>query len=162
MTITYAIDTDTGLWWSRVEGHLTAGQHRIAVPVLNYDEIGAGGDFTQPFTFHLEAMGIEALLRANLRWTRQAPLPVRNLHRGFWGLKPLEASRETLTDRQAAVLAILESQGGPMTEGEVARQWGRRPGAALSFLRQLAAKGLVEGRAEGGVSVWRVGTSSPS
>ena len=163
MRITYAIDGDSGQWWSRVEGHPHAGQQKVAVPVLDYDEIGADGDFTKPFTYHLEAMGIEALFQANLRWTRQASLAVRNTHREFWGVGPLRASTGSLTDRQAAVLAILQSQGDPMTAAEVTRRWGRRLGAAVPFLRQLAAKGLVKPIAGGAVLLWRAtGPSPPS
>jgi hypothetical protein len=93
LIITYAVDLQTGQWWSRVEGHTTAGKQKVALPVLDYEAIGVGGDFTKPLTFHLEAMGIEALLHADLRWTRKASVAVKNMHRAFWGMPPLRPGR---------------------------------------------------------------------
>jgi len=95
LTITYALDRDTGLFWSRVENHPTAGNQKIAVPILDYEAIGAGGDFTQPLTYNLERMGIEALIHARLKWTRKAPSVVKDMHRAFWGLPPLRPGRHS-------------------------------------------------------------------
>jgi len=88
----FAIDLDTGQVWSRLEGDPTVGSLRIAVPLLEYEKIGEGGDFCQPFTHHLERMDITALIHARLRWTRKVPLEAKNLHREFWGMKPLSVS----------------------------------------------------------------------
>jgi hypothetical protein len=76
-----------------VENHPTAGNDKIAIPILDYDRIGEGGDFTGPLTYHLEAMGIDALFHARLKWTRKAPSAVKDMHRAFWGMPPLRPSR---------------------------------------------------------------------
>jgi hypothetical protein len=89
LTITYAVDSDTGQVFSRVEGHPTAGLNKVCVPVLEYEKIGEDGDFTKPLTYRLEAMEIEALLHARLRWTRKVAVETKNEHRSFWGMKPL-------------------------------------------------------------------------
>ena len=100
LTITYAIDLDTGQVWSRVEGHRTAGLHKIGVPILEYARIGEGGDFTKPFTYELEAMGIEALLHARLKWTRKIPVETKNYHRRFWGMKDTPEKPEEGSTRE--------------------------------------------------------------
>lgn len=88
----YAIDLDTAQIWSRLEGDPAAGSMKIGCPVLEYEKIGEGGDFTKPLTYRLEAMGIEALLHARLKWTRKIPTETKNLHRRFWGMKPLKSA----------------------------------------------------------------------
>ena len=93
-TITYAIDLDTGQVWSRLEGDPSVGDQKIAVPVLQYDKIGEGGDFSKPLTYRPERMDVTALIHARLRWTRKVPVQIRNQHRRFWGLKPLPTSEE--------------------------------------------------------------------
>jgi hypothetical protein len=89
-TITYAVDLDTGRAWSRVEGHPTAGDLKVAVAVLDYERIGEGGSFSGPLTYNLEAMDVSALIHARLRWTRKVPLEAKNLHRRFWGMPLLK------------------------------------------------------------------------
>lgn len=93
-TITYGIDLDTGLVFSRLEGDPTVGDMKIAVPVLQYERIGENGDFTKPLEYRLERMSTTALIHARLRWTRKIPLDAKNLHREFWGLQPLKPARE--------------------------------------------------------------------
>lgn len=152
----FAYDNDTGLWWSRVEDHPAATTEKIAVPILDYEAIGVDGDFTRPFEYRLEAMTTEALQHANLVWTRKVPLHIRNLHRDFWGLQALRPSRASLTSRQAAALQALESSDAPLIEPEVAERMGRKPGQALPFLLQIAAKGLVRVQNRGGCVLWAV------
>lgn len=91
-TITYAIDLDTGQVWSRLEGDPGVGDRKIAVPVLEYDKIGEGGDFSKPLTDRLERIDVTALVHARLRWTRKVPVQTKSQHRRFWGLKPLTVS----------------------------------------------------------------------
>jgi hypothetical protein len=43
-------------------------------------------------TYRLGRMDITALIHARLRWSRKVPLAVKNLHREFWGIKPLPVS----------------------------------------------------------------------
>jgi hypothetical protein len=85
----YAIDLDTGRVWSRLEGDRAVTNLKIAVPVLQYGQIGEGGDFTQPLTYNLETMDVSALIHARLLWTRKIPLTEKNLHRQFWGMPKL-------------------------------------------------------------------------
>ena len=81
--IQYAVDQETGLVVSRVGS-------QVAWPVLQYQRIGQGGAFTQPFEYELEGFGVhEGLSGARLRWTRKVPVEVKNLHRAFWGMGPV-------------------------------------------------------------------------
>lgn len=90
----YAVDLDTGQVLSRLEGDREIGNLRVAVPLLEYDKIGEGGDFSQPFTYRLERMGVMALIHARLRWTRKVPVETKNIHRRFWGLSELPVRPE--------------------------------------------------------------------
>lgn len=90
----FAVDLDTGQVWSRLEGDPAVGSLRIAVPVLEYDKIGEGGDFSHPLTYRLERMEVTALIHARLRWTRKIPVETKNLHRGFWGMSELPARQK--------------------------------------------------------------------
>lgn len=154
-SLMFAYDNNTGLWWSRIEDP-SVPEKKIAVPVLDYEAIGAGGDYTRPFEYRLEAFGVEVLRSADLTWTRKAPLHTRNAHRQFWGLAPLRPSRDTLTPLQTAALAALESSDVPLSEPEVAERMGRKPGRALPFLLQVAAKGLARVQDRGGCVLWAV------
>jgi hypothetical protein len=82
-TIQYAISQD-GHVYSRVGSE-------VAIPVLDYERIGEGGDFSKPFQYHLEKFSVYTLAGqwADLRWTRKIPVALKNLHRQFWGLPPL-------------------------------------------------------------------------
>ncbi len=79
--ITYAIHKDDGLVISRVGSE-------IAWPVLDYERIGEGGDFTGPLLYHLEKMPILSVPGTEwqrLRWTKKVPVQLKNRHRTFWG-----------------------------------------------------------------------------
>lgn len=82
--ITFAFNKDDGLVVSRVGSE-------IAVPVLDFEKIGEGGDFTQPFEYHLEKMPITAIGRdwPRYKWTKKIPVELKNRHRAFWGFTPL-------------------------------------------------------------------------
>lgn len=84
-TITYAICLDDGLTYSRCGD-------QIAVPVLQYEEFGKDGDFTKPFRYKLEKTPILDLAYCwpRFRWTKKIPNIVKNVHREFWGMKPLK------------------------------------------------------------------------
>jgi len=88
--ITYAVNDD-GTVYSRVDSE-------IAVPVLDFDGIGQGGDgfakgnFNGPMRYNLEKFSVHSLAGrewACLRWTKKIPVALKNLHRKFWGMKPL-------------------------------------------------------------------------
>ena len=87
--IRYATDSETGQVWSQVFGE------GLAVPILNYEKIGEGGDFSLPLTYTLEklegVLALSALVEAGdrLTWTRRIPGPIKNEHRELWGMKML-------------------------------------------------------------------------
>jgi hypothetical protein len=90
-TIQYAVSRDDGTVWSRVASE-------IACPVLDFEAIGQGGDgfakgdFNGPINHHLEKFPVHTVSRgewACLKWTKKVPVALKNLHRKFWGMKPL-------------------------------------------------------------------------
>lgn len=74
-TIQYAIHKDDGIVVSRVG-------RELAWPVIDFQSIGQDGDFTKPFDYNLA--------KFPLRWTKKIPVPLKNRHRKFWGMKPLK------------------------------------------------------------------------
>ena len=80
--ITYAEDMDTGLVISRVGSEL-------AWPILQYQEMAPENSFAP--SYELEKIALMAVARewSRLRWTREIPSSIKNLHREFWGMKPL-------------------------------------------------------------------------
>jgi len=94
--ITYGIEPD-GTVISRVDSE-------IAFPVLDFAAIGQGGDGFQPGDFRgperysLKKSPVHPYFRegdvtyAEVRWTKKIPIPVKNLHRKFWGMRPLKAN----------------------------------------------------------------------
>jgi hypothetical protein len=91
--ITYAIEEETGLVYSRVGG-------QCAVPVLDFEAIGKGGtgddgaeyppgDFRGPTRYHLEKCSVYEVGFGGLRWTKHIPLEIKNRHREFWEFPPL-------------------------------------------------------------------------
>jgi hypothetical protein len=83
LRITYAIDQDTGYVWSRVGS-------QVAVPIIDFDKMGPADAFA--IKAHLERMDVLAVTTdwRMLRWTRKIPVHLKNLHRAFWGMKPLQ------------------------------------------------------------------------
>lgn len=79
-TITYAIDKSDGLVYSRIGS-------MIAVPVLQWDKIGADGDYTAPLEYQLERCSVYELSYywSQLRWTKKIPVEIKNLHRSTGG-----------------------------------------------------------------------------
>jgi len=84
--ITYAVHGRDGLVISRVGSEL-------AWPILDYDAIGKDGDFTSPLQYKLKTIPVHEAIRewAMLKWTRKIPIEIKNLHRAYWGMKPLKA-----------------------------------------------------------------------
>ena len=81
--IQYAEDLDSGLVVSRVG-------REFAWPILQYDKIGEGGDFTKPFEYELERVGVFSTGPIRLRHTRKIPTTLKNTHRKFWGMPLLK------------------------------------------------------------------------
>jgi hypothetical protein len=83
--ITYAINQDDGIVVSRVGSE-------IAWPVLQYEKLGEGGDFTKPAEYALEKMpvtSVDGRTWQGLKWTKKIPVELKNRHREFWGFPKL-------------------------------------------------------------------------
>lgn len=80
--ITFAVSEDDGMVYSRVG-------NEVAYPVLQWEKIGEGGDFTQPLEYKLEKSSVFNLSYywPRLKWTRKIPTELKNRHRAFWGMK---------------------------------------------------------------------------
>jgi hypothetical protein len=81
--IRYGIDCETGLVWSRVGS-------QVALPVLQYDKMVPENNFQTQY--ELEIMDVIEVIGSMglVKWTRKIPLRLKNLHRAFWGMKPLQ------------------------------------------------------------------------
>ena len=84
--ITYAYDPETGCVYSRfiVDGN-TKG---FAIPVLDFVGMTPENNFAPSYT--LERFYSLCLAEWNrVIWTKKIPVSIKNLHRIFWGMKPL-------------------------------------------------------------------------
>jgi hypothetical protein len=81
-TIQYGIDKETSLVWSRVGS-------QVALPVLQYDKMVPETNFRT--VYELEIFDVIELVGSlgNVKWTRKIPTSIKDLHRVFWGMKPL-------------------------------------------------------------------------
>ncbi len=90
-TIQYAIDKETGLVWSRVGD-------QVAVPILDFKGMNASDGYKTHY--YLEKMGVfVACIGTDLKWTRKIHIEIKNMHRKFWGFKPLKAKDQNKTMR---------------------------------------------------------------
>ena len=82
-TITYAIDPNVGLVFSRCGS-------KMAIPVLDYD--GMKPENKYDMLYHLEECWDTDLVGVwhRLVWTRKIPIEIKNRHRRYWGMKPLK------------------------------------------------------------------------
>jgi hypothetical protein len=80
--IRYGIDRETGLVWSRVRS-------QIALPVLQFHKMVPDDNFQT--VYELEKMDVIEVIGSlrSVKWTRKIPAQIKNLHRVFWGMKPL-------------------------------------------------------------------------
>jgi hypothetical protein len=85
-TIQYAIDSETGLVWSRVGD-------ACAVPVLDFE--GMKPENKYEMAYDLKKIPVLQIAGGwhYLKWTRKIPTKVKNFHRAFWGMKPLRMKR---------------------------------------------------------------------
>lgn len=81
-TIQYAIDQDTGLVWSRVGDE-------VAFPECQYIEAGPNNCFDLRYKLEKDTV-LRTLPHANLKWTKKIPVKIKNVHRKFWGMKPVQ------------------------------------------------------------------------
>ena len=84
-TIQYGIDPETGYVWSRVGSE-------VALPVIDFADMGPSDGFAMKG--HLERMNVfDTVPTINgVRWTRKVPVELKNVHREFWGMKPLKVA----------------------------------------------------------------------
>jgi hypothetical protein len=81
--IRYGIDRETGFVWSRMGS-------MIALPVLQFDKMVPDNDFQT--IYELDKFDVIQLVGSAynaVKWTRKIPTQIKNLHREFWGMKPL-------------------------------------------------------------------------
>jgi hypothetical protein len=82
-TIGYMID-DEGLVYSRVGSE-------VAIPVLEFDKMTPKNGYKT--SYHLEKFNVLDLIGCgDLIHTRKIPTEIKNQHRRFWGMKPLNIS----------------------------------------------------------------------
>lgn len=99
--IQYAFHRDDGSVISRVGSE-------VAWPVLDFMAIGRGGGGFEPGNFHgpmnynLARKSVHGIGREwdRLVWTKYVPTQLKNLHREFWGMKPLptEPDRRSINE----------------------------------------------------------------
>ena len=77
--IQYAVDRDSG-------GVVSQVGSEYAWPILDYEAIGQGGDFTGPMQYNLEKIDRYRAGRVYLHFTKRVPTEVKNIHRAFWGM----------------------------------------------------------------------------
>ena len=79
--ITYGVTND-GMVCSRYGDE-------IAFPVLEYNKMSPDNNFRT--YYHLEKDILFSLCGLfYLKWTKKIPIKIKNLHRKYWGLKPLK------------------------------------------------------------------------
>ena len=81
--ITYAVDLDTGLTYSRRGSS-------VAVPVLQYDATGPENNFATVYALEQAAVYDLTPCWRSLHWTKRLPIAVKNVHRAFWGMALLK------------------------------------------------------------------------
>ena len=81
--IRYGIDKDTGLVISQ-----SFLEHKIAIPVLDFVGMNPKNNFTTKT--RLEKFDILQLAHMSVIWTRKILTEHKNIHREFWGMKPLK------------------------------------------------------------------------
>ncbi len=81
--ITYAIDNHSGQVISRIDSE-------VAIPILNFDKMTPENNFEAGST--LTKFPVFAITDTwlNYHWTRKIPAKIKNIHREFWGMTPLE------------------------------------------------------------------------
>jgi hypothetical protein len=79
-TITYMVDKETTTVWSRVG-------NEVAIPVLDF--AGMKPENCWEMNYDLEKMDSSVLYHANVIHTRKIPTGIKNIHRKFWGMKPI-------------------------------------------------------------------------
>ena len=80
-TIQYMIDNETGTVFSQVK-------NEVAVPVLDFE--GMQPENKWKMNYNLEKFSaFDIYPHCSLTHTRKIPVACKNIHRKFWGMKPL-------------------------------------------------------------------------
>lgn len=116
--ITYAIDPETDLISSRFD---EAGAAMLATPVLAYDDMLPENSFTAGL--FLESCSLLSLpfgWLSQLIWTKKISKAWKNLHRQFWGMKPLPmtADEQTAFDSLQGKIRIPDGNSVASTQAE--------------------------------------------
>jgi len=81
-TIQYGIDKNTGLVWSRVGS-------TVAIPILDYEDMTSHNNF-QTISYLEKFNIIDVCTELQfIKWTKKIDISMKNIHRHFWGFKPL-------------------------------------------------------------------------
>ena len=81
-TIQYGIDKNTGLVWSRVGS-------TVAIPILDYEDMTPHNNF-QTISYLEKFNIIDVCTELQfIKWTKKIDISMKNIHRHFWGFKPL-------------------------------------------------------------------------
>ena len=86
--IRYGVDLDTDMVISQ-----RLDNFECAWPILVFE--GANPDNNWQMDYELEKIkstDIPNSVYYNIKWTRKIPIKVKNVHRKFWGMKPLKES----------------------------------------------------------------------
>jgi len=82
-TIQYMIDPDLDLVWSRVGSE-------VAIPVVQFDKMTPENRYSVPLELEkFNALDVAGQLNNVIR-TRKINVGIKNIHRKFWGMKPLK------------------------------------------------------------------------
>ena len=80
--ITYAIDKNTGQVYSRFGNN-------IAIPILDYEGMTPQNNFKTNYFLESHSVHVMADIWTVLTWTKKIPVNIKNIHRTFWGMKPI-------------------------------------------------------------------------
>ena len=61
----------------------------IAFPVLRYEEMNPGNNFSMQYDLCKDSIFSVVIGKGTLIHTRKVPKAVKNIHRKFWGMKPV-------------------------------------------------------------------------
>lgn len=80
--ITYLVEGESGAVYSRVGDE-------VAIPVLLWDKMTPANCFEPSYRLEKFKVLVVADSLVNLLRTRKIPVEIKNIHRRFWGMRPL-------------------------------------------------------------------------
>lgn len=121
----YLIDTDLMIVVA------TDDRREVFYPILDYEDIGKGGDFTKPFTFTVEHMSRPDLTRPAFISRNLVPLRVKNWYRRYYPYlmqgEKIKVKREVISAIWTPEDLALHSKGLPryVKQGKFYSGWDR-------------------------------------